>query len=632
LLQDGRAIVADFGIALSAAAAERATATGMSIGTPHYMSPEQALGQRNIDARTDVYALGVILYEMLTGAPPFTGANAQAIVAKVLTEKPVPPARLRRDVPAPLSQAVLTALHKLPDERFATAAAFQSAFAGSAPAARPRRRIWLGAAIAALVLLAAAGTTAYLHHRESGPAAQFGPGPARRIAVIPFRNANGDTQNTSFSEGLTLELNDALSRMPGLTIVVAASDKYRRAGMDVAAAGRELGVDAVLTGRVDTANNVVRVQVQLQDARTQALRWSRKYDRKLSDLYALEDTLSAAIAGDLQLAGAGEAQAAVARAGRTASPEAHALLVEARGQTERRTAEGLAVAATLFTAAINLDSSYAQAWAGRANTENLLVAFADQPSATLSLARADALRAIQLDSTTASPHATLGFNHVMYDRNWSAAGAEFSRAIALDSTAAPTRLFRAWYYMAVDQLDSAAASIRIAMRLDPAAPIYDTRLGTTLYFADNLAEAETALRGALRKDSTYVFARADLSEVYAEAGRCAEALRQLDPATARGAPSFEIAHAWARCPAGVGAARTFVAQKEAEFRAGQPVDGFFLARIYAGLGDEPKMFQWLDRAVSEHSWSLFMLRRNPAFKRYRDRPRFQQLVRDVYGS
>ena len=142
LLQDDRAIVADFGIALSEAASERVTATGMSVGTPHYMSPEQALGQREIDGRTDVYALGAILYEMLTGAPPFTGTNAQAIVAKVLTEKPVPPAKLRPEVSGQVSRAVVTALQKRADDRFPTAAAFRAAFSGSSPVAPRSGRRW----------------------------------------------------------------------------------------------------------------------------------------------------------------------------------------------------------------------------------------------------------------------------------------------------------------------------------------------------------------------------------------------------------------------------------------------------------------------------------------------------------
>ncbi len=631
LLQDGRAIVADFGIARGAAEAERLTATGMSIGTPQYMSPEQALGHRDVDARTDVYALGVIVYEMLVGTPPFTGPNAQAIIAKVLTTAPLPPAKVRPEVPARVNQAVLTALARQPEHRFATMADFSAALTASSPTPRRRRALWPLAAVAGGVLLTAAGVIAYRMHRSAGPPPSSQLGPARKVAVIPFRNANGDTANTSFSEGLTLELNDALSRLPGLTVVVASSARYRSADMDVAAAGRELGVDAVLTGRVDAVGNMVRVQVQLQDARTQALRWSAHYDRKRSDLYTLEDTLSAAIAGDLRLDASGNSQMARARGARTANPEAHALLVEARGRAERRTAGALAEAVTLFTAAINLDSNYAQAWAGRANTENLMVAYEVQRSATLLQARTDALRAIQLDSTTASAHATLGFIHVMYDRDWPAARAEFDRAIALDPTAAATRLFRGWYFVAVDQLDSAAASIRAGSRLDPAAPIYDTRLATALTFADDFAGAERALVAALRKDSTAAFIRSQLAQVYAELGRCREAMSQLEPAATTANADYELAYAEARC-GDAASARAFVAGMDGRRRAGELVDAYWLARVYAGLGDSTGTFRWLDRALTDHAWGLFMLRRDPAFKPYRADPRFRALVKQVYGA
>ncbi|MGE5091568.1 MAG: protein kinase domain-containing protein [Bacillota bacterium] len=634
LLHDGSALVADFGIALAAGSADdRLTASGISLGTPYYMSPEQALGQSNLDARCDVYALGATLYEMLTGTPPFTGATAQAVVAKVITETPAPPARRRSGVPAAVSDAVLTALRKDPDTRFPTAAAFQAALEGRGLTPRPRRQaIWLLPALAAVVLLGAYALFGRGSRSPGNPAVAAGdPATPRRIAVIPFRNANGDTDNASFSEGLSLEINDALSRLPGLTVIVASSSRYRAAGMDVVAAGRELAVDAVLTGRVDAGDSLVRVQAQLQDVRTQALRWSAKYDRPKKDLYALEDTLSQAIAADLRVATTPTAQLAV-RAGRTASPEAHALLVQARGNAEQRTPAALAAAITLFTAAINLDSSYAQAWAGRANAENLAAVYGTaSAAATFPIAKADAMRAVELDSTVADAHTTLGFIHVFYDRDWPAAGAEFSRSLALDSTAAATWMFRAWYFTALDEMDSAVASLRTAVRRDPVALIYRTRLGTGLYFADDLAGAESTLLAALRQDSTYTFAHRQLAQVYADAGQCGKALAESRRESPVADYSGSIAYAAARCgnPA---PARQYVAEFESLARAGKPVDGFWVSTVYASLHDDAKVFEWLNRAVAEHSGVLFMLRRHPALREYRNDPRFKALVHRVYDA
>jgi serine/threonine-protein kinase len=171
LLHDGRALVADFGIALAASSAgSRMTETGMSLGTPHYMAPEQAMGERTLDARTDVYALGCVLYEMLTGDPPFTGSTAQAIVAKVMTENPVPPSRGRDTVPETVEDALLTALAKLPADRFASAAEFAEVLSAGSPtrvmprgrraermAAGPRGWMALAAVIVVLAGLAAWG-------------------------------------------------------------------------------------------------------------------------------------------------------------------------------------------------------------------------------------------------------------------------------------------------------------------------------------------------------------------------------------------------------------------------------------------------------------------------------------------
>ena len=559
---------------------------------------------------------GCVLYEMLTGGPPFTGGTAQAVVARVITETPLPPDRVRPEVPAAVSQAVLTALRKDPATRFPSAAAFQAALDRPAPAMAPAtvpvatrgatppatiltsQRGKLFTAVAAVALLAAIGVYRYSRRTSNAPEPALAMAAPRRIAVIPFRNASGDTSNTSFSEGLSLEINDALSRLPELTVVVASSARYRGAGVDIGAAGRELGVDAVLTGLVDTADSLVRVRVQLEDVRTHALRWSAKYDRQRKDLYMLEDTLSVAIAEDLRLATTSGAQRA-ARGRRTAIPEAHTLLVQARGNAERRTAAGLATSISLFSAAIGLDSTYAEAWAGRASAENLSVAYGyASPADLFPIAKADAQRALQIDSSVANAHTTLGFLAVLHERDWTTAAAEFSRSVALDSTAANTRLFRAWYYVAVDQMDSAIASLRTAVRLDPAAPIYDTRLGTVLYLAGDVSGAETSLLNALRKDSGYAYAHRQLAEVYAVEHRCDDAMKEVGREPGLPDESGSLASAAALC-GDTTTARKWIAGRAARARSGQPVDAFWVATACAALNDRSGVFEWLDAALQD---------------------------------
>jgi eukaryotic-like serine/threonine-protein kinase len=624
LLHEGRALVGDFGIAIAPGSGEgRLTETGVSLGTPTYMSPEQALGERQLDARTDVYALGALLYEMLTGAPPFTGASAQAIVAKVITEKPVPVSKVRRDVPPHVADAILTALQKEPADRFPTAAAFEQALAGAGAAStRVNRgfRFTPIAATAVVLLVAVAGYFAL--HRGKGAA----PPIALSIAALPFQIH--DSADAYLGDQIPSEILDALTHVPGLTVRPLAFAARFRGGRDLSAIAGELHVGTLLTGSVEHEGGSLRVTARLYDVGRNVSLPAVSFTNRADNTFALEDSVSRTIVSGFRLTQT-QADLNVARAGRTTSAAAHDTLMLAKWYAEQRTPHGLSAAITLFRTAIRLDSTYADAWAGLANALNLRAVFGDSsPALYFPDAKINVQHALELDSNSAYAHTTNGFVKVFYDRDYASAGKEFARAIALDSTQSSSFLFRSWYYLGTNRLDSAIASTRHAWKIDPAALIVGTRLGSLLYYADSLPQAEQQLNAVLKIDGEFRFAKSQLAQVYADDHQCEKALAEIPdaPFTAGTTEHPMIAYAWARCnqPA---KAEQYLGTVEASAVHGRYVDAFAVATVFAALHDRAAVYRWLNKAVDDNDWALFQLRVHPAFREYRSEPEFQKLAR-----
>jgi eukaryotic-like serine/threonine-protein kinase len=306
LLQSGQPVIADFGIALAVAQAggSRVTETGLSLGTPHYMSPEQAAGQRELDARSDQYALAAVTYEMLSGEPPHTGPTAQVVIARLMTEQVRSLRATRPGVPAAVDLAVRRALAKTPADRFDTVAAFAAALTGpadSAPRRSGRRALrWLLLPAAGLAIaLAVFGMNRLRAGREAGGG---GAGENLRVvAVLPFRNISHDTAQQYFSAGMTEEIATQLSRVAALRVLGrAATAQYDTAGDRLQRMSRELGVGSVVDGSVRLAGDRVRIAVELTNARTGQSLWTEQYDRQLSDLFAVQDDVAHKVTAALQ--------------------------------------------------------------------------------------------------------------------------------------------------------------------------------------------------------------------------------------------------------------------------------------------------------------------------------------------
>lgn len=626
LLVGDDALVADFGIAKAAdGAGERLTETGIAVGTPAYMSPEQAAGARTIDGRADVYALGCVLYEMLAGQPPFTGATAQAVLARHALD-PVPPLlTVRPDLPEAVDRATRRALAKAPADRFATPAAFKAALLAAATE-RPRRRpISKPALAAALMVLGIAVTGVAVLARGNA---------SQAIAVLPFANVGGDSSDEYFGDGMSEELITALSRIPTLRVAARTSAfSFKHKGLTAPAIGRALQVSALLEGSVRRSGNRVRVHAQLVNAADGYELWSDVYERDARDVFAVQDEIARAIVGALQVKlGGGASTSLVKRS--TESSEAHDLYLQGRYFFAKRDSASLRKARAYFAQAIAKDSGYALAYAGLSDAYSHSSVFGYVPPLDVyAKAKGAAQRALALDSSLAEVHTSLGFLALFFEWDWPTAARELDQALALNPGRTEPHLFKGWYYVATGRPSEAINEVREAVRLDPFWPVVNIRLADMLYFARRYDQALAQTQRVLELDSTFFQIRVSLARVYRRLGRCDEALAVLEglprqtPAQYAGVPGLVKAE----CGQGAGA-EVDLARLRAEARAGGYVSHYSLAMIHAGLGDKERAFAQLDSAYAERAWALFLLNLDPEFDRLRGDPRFARIVDRVANA
>ena len=552
LLHTGQAIVADFGIAraIDAAAGDgpggsTLTVTGVVVGTPLYMSPEQVVGDP-VDGRTDVYALGCVLYEMLTGAPPFTGISAQAVLARH-TVDPVPSLRkIRAEVPVAVERAIATALAKAPGDRFASAAEFRDVLTGAAPPPSGGDRHWsrrrfATAALAVAALAVAAGIWATGNRAASAAPAS--------VAVLPFVNESNNPDDQYFAFGITDELINALGQVPGLQVTARTSAfALRDSGLDARAIGARLNATMLLEGTVQRAGATMRVTAQFISAATGDVLWSDTYRRQGTDIIEVEDEISHAIVGALQLRLSRGDRPLVQHS--TDNPQAYDLYLKGRYfWNQRASPPALRRAIGYFEQAIALDSSYARAWAGLADAYSLMPAFGDAPpSDAFTTAKAAAQRAVALDSTLAEAHTSLGIIAVFHDWDWATAAREFDRSLALDPTESRTHLFHAWYYRAVGRLDDALGELRSAQRLDPMSPIINARVAVILRVMRRYDEATAVAHQAIDLDSATSMPTSSWGNCWRSSASCRRRSRPSPP-IAIWAPGTMWPDRWDTCTA-----------------------------------------------------------------------------------
>jgi eukaryotic-like serine/threonine-protein kinase len=634
LLSNGHALVLDFGIARAvseSADGERITFPGIAVGTPSYMSPEQASGGHTIDGRADVYALGCVSYEMLAGHPPFLGTTHREILGRHSLD-PVPSLRTSRpDIPVFVEGAIEKSLAKSPVDRFENAGEFSAAICSnnsSQPPARARRyNWWLGAAIAGAFAILA--SLAVWRTRVSNDPIAL-PDAQPSVAVLAFRNISGDSTSDAMSEGISEEIATTIATVSGLNVKSPRSSFSLNEKLSIREIGAALNVRYLVDGSVQHDGNRLRVHVSLLSAANDSTLWAHAYDRAFGDVFDMQDEIARGIASELRLRFDPVRAANVSRRS-SINAKAHELYLRGRFFFQRRDSASLRKAREYFTAAIAADSNYALAYAGLSDAYSHSSVFGyAAPHTNMPRARAYADRALSLDSTLAEAHTSRAFVATFYEWDWARAAREFKKALALDPAYPSTHLWKAWYLLARDSANAAIGEGRNALALEPFLVLTNTRLISLLYYGRQYEEAMRQAQKTFELDSMFFQLGAERGRVLVELGRCNEALQAISripwqtPAMLGGTRGYT----YARCGRRPDAVAE-LNQLLAEAKSGKYVSHYSLAVVQAGLGNNDAAFAELDNALTERSWCMFLIEVEPAFDALRKDPRFAELVRKV---
>jgi serine/threonine-protein kinase len=618
LLQDDHALVADFGIAraISPGVQSRLTATGIRLGTPAYMSPEQMTGGQPLDARSDVFSLGCVLYEMVTGTPP----SAAGIVARPTTTG--------------IEPVLARALARAPADRFTSAREFAAALhavptgtaqtTGRSPT-RLRRAI---SALAALVIIALTIWAVWLRPRVG----TTGRPPV--IAVLPFEN-QGLADDEYFAAGMTDEITSRLGAVSGLGVVPSrAAQRYARSSMTMREIGNALKLDYLLVGgvrrdgRSKDARNV-RVYLELIRASDERQLWSSTYDRVLDDIFDVQSDIAAAVIERLGVTlVAGERSRLKAKP--TENREAYTLYLKGRYYWNKRTEEDTRLGLDYFQQAVDLDPSYSLAWVGIADTWIFRGWYSRlAPRETFPQAKHAALRALEFDSTLAEAHTSLAHIHLEFDHDWKAAEREYLRAIELKPTYAGGHQWYGGFLSAMGRHEEALQEARIAQSLDPLAPIIQTWVGLRYYFARKYDQAIPELLKALELDRNFAPAHWHLGMVYEQTGRVQESIAEAERALAIDGGTLpylaSLGHAYAR--AGRTKDARAILDRLATEATRRHVSAYHTAVIHIALGDTNAGLDWLQRAYEEESPWIGYMNVDPRLDAVRTHPRFQAILK-----
>ncbi len=497
LLESGHAVVADFGIAkaVRAAGGESLTQTGMALGTPAYMSPEQAAGEQALDGRSDLYALACVLYEMLAGQPPFTGATAEALVRQHMVVDAPPVTNYRPAVPAPVAAALQRALAKVPADRFNPVAQFSEALraAEASPAtatplrpARDTRRMPVAMGVL-LVLAVLAG--ALVWRRRPSAASTI----AASVAVLPFVDLSPERESAYLGDGMAETLINALTNVPGLSVAARTSAfSFRDKREDVREIGKQLGVATVLEGSVQKSGDRLRVTAQLIKTSDGLHLWSQSFDRSASDIFAVQDEVAQAVVTALQGKLIARSDTTVVVEG-TRNPAAYDAYLLGRFYWNKRTTTGMVRAAEYFEKALLADSTYAQAWSGLADSYVLFgpaeyaVPGINQDS-ILTLAERAARRAIAIAPGLGEARTSLA-EILEYRNRWQEAAEAFQQGIQLSPRYATGHQWYSYDLMVWNRWDEAIKEMERARELDPLSYVIVVSLAATYDGGDRESEA-----------------------------------------------------------------------------------------------------------------------------------------------
>ena len=639
LRPDGYVKVLDFGIAklaeqevpvtipTDAALLLVETNLGSILGTVRYMSPEQAYGAQ-VDQGTDIWSLGVVLYEMVTGHAPFTGDTPKEVMSAILEREPPPLASYIAHTPPELQQIISKTLRKDREERYHTAHELLEALKGLRHKLEFKadlKRSTAAPKLAAFIMLAAIVVGAFFAFRMSRHrAVPLAPFPEKSIAVLPFLDLSQAKDQEYFCDGMSEEILDALAKVDGLRVVARTSSfSFKGKNPDVSDLGKKLNVENVVEGSVRRDGNRVRISAQLINARNGLQLWSETYERELQGVFALQDEITRAIVDALKIKLAISLPAHEQR-----NTEGYDLYLQGLYFSNKGSEEDLRKALSFFQRSLEKDPTFSRAWTGIAKVWFFLADVHVKPLDAYPQSKAAALKAIALDENDAEAHCYLGEAKRILDWDLTGEEAELNRALQLDPNSAPVHFFLALLPLFQGELKEGLGLVLEAEKLDPLSPII-SYVATAAYLADKrIDEAIIAGQRTQRLDPHYFYLDSNLAAAYREKGNFAEAIALYTKAQEEQRfPSSGLAITYARMGQQVEAQK--ILDQLLQERQTRYVSAQTIAAVYVAFGEKEEAFRWLERAAAEHCGTLQWIAFLPEFGALRSDARFPQFLRRI---
>ncbi len=637
----GHAKILDFGVAKISLAAndeseEQLTTPGIALGTAAYMSPEQVRAEE-LDGRSDLFSFGIVLYQMATGKLPFQGPSSGVIAEAILNRDPVAPMRVNPNIPPPLQEVIRRALEKDKNLRYQHAADMRAqltllkrdtepgmrvAQAGTGPIPTPTT----GSSSAGK------GWVEGLAVQNTAQRRKRVPKVINSLAVLPFGNTGGDPEHEYLSEGITGTLINTLAMLPKLRVMAQSTvSRFKAREIDPQAVGRELGVRAVLTGRIMQSGGSLRIGTELVDVATGSRLWGAQYDRKPGDIFAVQDEISSEISEKLRLR-LTRAEKKQLTKHHTQNTEAYGLYLKGRHHWNRWTEEGFYKAIEHFQQAVENDPTYALAYAGLADCYVLLGWNSYlPPRQAFPKAKAAAKAALQLDPELAEAHTPLAAVLWLNDWEWASAETEFKRSLELSPAYPTANHWYGEYLSTMDRPEEAMVRLKKSQDLDPLSLIISVGVGWAHYCARRYDEAIEQLRRSVDLDPSYPVTYWILGLLLRKTGSYELAITEgvKGVQLSGGSPLMRAALAHTLGAAGRTREARQILDDLTKLAKQKYVAPYFFAGIHIGLGEKERAIQYLEKCYEERSHWLIYLHLDPGMDELRDQPGFQDVLRRV---
>jgi serine/threonine protein kinase/tetratricopeptide (TPR) repeat protein len=638
--KEGNARIMDFGIARSLRA-KGITGSGVMIGTPEYMSPEQVEG-KEADHRADIYSLGVILYEMVTGRVPFEGDTPFSIGVKQKSEIPRPPKEVNVQTPEGLNRVILKCMEKEREKRYQSVGELHSELmklekdipttekiiaegklkTEKIDVKKWKRPLLYGGAAVILILLIIGGISLFTGRQE----------PIDSIAVLPLENLSGNPEQEYFSDGMTDALISNLAKIGGLKVISRTSVmQYKGKEKSLPDIARELNVKAVVEGSVLSHGQRVRISAQLIESKTDRHIWTNSYERDFRDILVLQNEIAKAIAQEIQVKLTPQEEKRLDAASQV-RPEAYQAYLRGRFFWNKRSEEGLNKAVGYFKEAIEKDPNFSLSYVGLADSYNVLPDYSPIPSNEAYLkAKEAALKALEIDPALAEAHASMAFIVRDYEQDLESAEREFKHAIELNPGYATAHHWYAFLLMYLGRHDESIQEIELARDLDPLSLIINANVGFMLYFAGRYDEALAQYKNAMEIAPDFAELHWYIGMAYEQKGMLDEAEKEFDLA-------IELSGGFTKYIAALGHAYAMAGKKEKalkvidelrELSEREYISPYNMASIYDALGEKDRAFEWLEKAYEINESAVLYLKVDPLFRKIRPDPRFNVLLKKV---